>query len=189
MKPTFYILTLFILSFLLTYFVGGQLIQCDSKIFTILFYIIGFTFSLEAADKILSYVLRKIVHPKILPRFDFAKTVDKKYPTYVVMPTVISSVEKLDEMIHKMEVTYLANRSENMYYMLLGDCVPSDKAVIDVDQKIVDYAKEKLEILNERYDSEHKIFNFIYRKRVYSKGEKCYMGWERKEEVFLNLIN
>lgn len=38
-------------------------------------------------------------------------------------------------MIKKMEVTYLANRSDNMYYMLIGDCVSSNKEVIDMDKK------------------------------------------------------
>lgn len=51
------------------------------------------------------------------------------------MPTIISSIEKLDQMIKKMEVTYLANRSDNMYYMLIGDCVSSNKEVIDMDKK------------------------------------------------------
>lgn len=135
----------------------------------------------EISQKLLDYLIRKFTAPKILPRFDFAKTVDKKYPTYVVMPTVISSIEKLDEMIDKMEVTYLANRSENIYYMLLGDCISSDKEFLDIDAKIVEYAKNKLNELNTKYQNkDHKLFNFIYRKRVYSKGESCYMGWERK---------
>lgn len=179
-KSYIYILALILVASIITYFTGKALIKFDNRYLNILFYIVDFVFSLEASDKIISYILRKVVHPKILPRFDFAKNVDKKYPTYVVMPTVISSVEKLDEMIKKMEVTYLSNRTENMYYMLLGDCIPSDREVISIDKKIVDYAKRRLDELNSKYEAEHKIFNFIYRKRVYSKGESCYMGWERK---------
>ena len=92
-------------------------------------------------------------------------------------------------MINKMEITYLANRTDNMYYMLLGDCMQSDKAKIDIDDKIVAYAKEKLDKLNEKYKSDHKIFNFIYRKRVYSKGEKSYMGGKEKEVACYNSID
>ena len=185
-KAYLYIISLILIASIITYFVGNKTINFANNALNIFFYIIGFVFSLEASDKILSYVLRKRVRPKILPRFDFAKTVDKKYPTYVVMPTVISSVEKLDEMIKKMEVTYLSNRSENMYYMLLGDCISSDRAVISIDEDIVKYAKKRLDELNSKYESEHKIFNFIYRKRVYSKGEGCYMGWERKRGALLH---
>lgn len=179
-KPILFIISLVLIAVVLTVLFAKYGIDFDNFWLNLISYIIVFAFSLEVADKFVNYILGKIVKPKILPRFDFAKTVDPKYPTYVVMPTIISSIEKLDDMIRKMEITYLANRSENMYYMLLGDCMSSDKEHIDIDDKIVNYAKEKIKTLNDKYKAEHKIFNFMYRKRVYSKGEGCYMGWERK---------
>ncbi len=179
-KPALYIILNIFVASLVTTLLSPYIVFFDNIVLNVVVLLIVFSFALEITIKLVDYFLRKIVKPKILPRFDFAKTVDKKYPTYVVMPTIISSIEKLDAMIKKMEITYLANRSENMYYMLLGDCMASDKKVIDIDKKIVAYAKEKLEELNNKYPSEHVLFNFMYRKRVYSKGEKCYMGWERK---------
>lgn len=179
-KTQLYLLTLLLISIVITALIMTKVISFESTVANVLLGIFTFFFSLEVAVKLTDYGLRKFIHPRVLPRFDFAKTVDPKYPTYVVMPTIISSIEKLDHMIQKMEITYLANRSENIYYMLLGDCISSDKEHLDIDDKIVAYAKEKLEKLNSRYPSEHKIFNFMYRKRVYSKGEDCYMGWERK---------
>lgn len=183
--PTMYILSLLTFALIVTYFIGKKAFRFSDTL-NIIAYIVLFAFSLEVADKTINYILRKLVHPKILPRFDFAKTIDKKYPTYVVMPTIISSIEKLDNMINKMEVTYLSNRSENMYYMLIGDCMSSDKQVIDIDKKIVNYAKKRLDELNSKYEDKHKIFNFMYRKRVYSKGEKCFMGYERKRGALLH---
>ena len=185
-KPFIYIASLIVMSLLITLLIGKRIFLFDNTALLVLMYIALFSLSLEVSDKIVNYALRKLVKPKILPRFDFAKTVDEKYPTYIVMPTIISSIEKLDNMISKMEVTYLANRSENMYYMLIGDCVSSDKEHIDIDDKIVDYAKEKLDLLNAKYPSNHKIFNFMYRKRVYSKGEGCFMGYERKRGALLH---
>ena len=179
-KPLLFILSMLLIATIITVLFAKYLINFNNFWYNLISYIIIFSFALEVGDKLVNYILGKLVKPKILPRFDFAKTVDAKYPTYVVMPTIISSIEKLDNMINKMEVTYLANRSDNMYYMLIGDCISSDKEHIDIDDKIVAYAKEKLEKLNDKYKSEHKIFNFMYRKRVYSKGEECYMGWERK---------
>ena len=144
--------------------------------------IIAFSFYLELADKVVNYIIRKLVKPKILPRFNFSKTIDEKNKTYVVMPTIISSLDKLDKMIEKMEVTYFANMSKNMYYMLLGDCCAANTKEIKMDKDIVEYAKKRLDKLNEKYPTEdgHVLFNFMYRKRVYSKGESSYMGWERK---------
>ena len=179
-KSELYILSIVAISSLLTVLISPNIAAFHNYLLNIIILFIAWAFSLEITIKVIDYLLRKIQSPKILPRFDFAKTVDENNPTYVVMPTIISSIEKLDSMIKKMEVTYLANRSENMYYMLLGDCMSSDKQVIDIDSRIINYAKEKLDELNKKYPSEHVLFNFMYRKRVYSKGEKCYMGWERK---------
>ena len=178
--PAVYIVAILGLSLLLTLFANKYFINFNTTFLNVFFNIAIFVLCMEASGKIVDYVLRKTVPSKILPRFDFAKTIDEKYPTYVVMPTLISSIEKLDEMIKKMEVTYLANRTDNMYYMLLGDCMSSDKEHIAIDDTIVEYATQKLKELNGKYESEHVLFNFMYRKRVYSKGERQYMGWERK---------
>ena len=184
-KAPLYILSILILSIEFTVITLAYCTAFTSNIHFIIAIVLLFILYMEIFQKLINYAIRKCMIPETLPRFDFSKTVDSKYPTYVVMPSVISSIEKLDHLINKMEVTYLANRSDNMYYMLLGDCISSDKENIDIDKKIIEYAKEKLDKLNLKYPSKHVIFNFMYRKRVYSKGEKCYMGWERKRGALL----
>lgn len=176
-----YIFTILFGACFLTFSVLKFALVSSNVIVNVIFSICIFLLFTEVSQKLLDYLIKKFTLPKTLPRFDFAKTVDKKYPTYVVMPTVITSIEKLDEMIDKMEVTYLANRSDNIYYMLLGDCISSDKEFLDIDTKIIEYAKNKLNLLNDKYpNTEHKLFNFMYRKRIYNSSEECYMGWERK---------
>lgn len=184
-KTFWYLSIILLLAIEFTILISYKLFHFHSVIATVIAYVIVFILSFEVSHKIVHYFFRKALYPEILPRFDFAKTVDENNVTYVVMPTIISSVEKLDSMIKKMEVTYLANRSENMYYMLIGDCVSSNKETIDMDKRLLDYAKKKLDELNQKYKSPHVLFNFIYRKRVYSKAEQCYMGWERKRGALL----
>ena len=176
-----FIATLLLIASALTIFTYN-IVDAQNLFLKICTVIISFSFYLEFADKIVNYFIRKTVKPKILPRFNFSKNVDDKNKTYVVMPTIISSLDKLDKMIEKMEVTYLANKSKNIYYMLLGDCCAANTKEIKMDKDIVDYAKKRLDKLNEKYPTEdgHVLFNFMYRKRVYSKGESSYMGWERK---------
>ncbi len=176
-----FIATLLLIASALTIFTYN-IVNAQNLFLKICTVIISFSFYLEFADKIVNYFIRKTVKPKILPRFNFSKNVDDKNKTYVVMPTIISSLDKLDKMIEKMEVTYLANKSKNIYYMLLGDCCAANTKEIKMDKDIVDYAKKRLDKLNEKYPTEdgHVLFNFMYRKRVYSKGESSYMGWERK---------
>lgn len=176
-----FILTLLMLATIATFFTY-RAINPTNVIFKISCVIIAFSFYLEVADKIVNFIIRKMVRPKILPRFNFSKGVDSNNKSYIVMPTIISSLDKLDKMIEKMEVTYLANMTPNIYYMLLGDCCAANTKEIKMDKDIVEYARKRLDKLNEKYPTEdgHVRFNFMYRKRVYSKGESSYMGWERK---------
>lgn len=180
-RQALFVVTLLLIATILTLFTYNYL-NPQNVFLKICAVIIPFSFYLEFADKIINYIIRKTVKPKILPRFNFSKTIDENNKTYVVMPTIISSLDKLDKMIEKMEVTYLANMSNNMYYMLLGDCCASNTKEIKMDKDIVEYAKKRLDELNKKYPTEdgHVLFNFMYRKRVYSKGESAYMGWERK---------
>lgn len=190
-KPYLYVFSLMLMAALATFNINLCSTNYLNYDMNLIINIFVFAFMFELFEKLINYLVMKTIKPKILPRFDFAKTIPEEYSTYVVMPTVISSFKKIDDMIKKMEVTYLANRSENMYYMLLGDCTGSKNQVEDVDIKYVEYAKEKLDILNEKHKRPHKMFNFIYRKRIYSESEKCYMGWERKRgaiEHFNKLI-
>jgi len=187
-KPLMFILTISMIAFLISYSINTYVISHYALGFKIVIGILTFILGLEVADKLISYFVGKFVRPRILPRFNFAKTIDEEYSTLIAMPSVINSCQKLDKMIEKMEVTYLANRSENMYYMLLGDCTSNKKSAhIALDDDIVKYGKEKIEELNNKYPSDKKLFNFIYRKRVYSSSEECYMGWERKRGALAHL--
>jgi len=190
LKAYIYIAAILAFATLFTVLVDKLFIGNYSLGFRIIIDIILFAFGMELADKLYTYLIGKFVHPEPLPRFNFAKTIDKETSTIIAMPTVINSTAKLDKMIKKMETTYLANRSQNMYYMLLGDCTSTDKEYIDLDEKVVKYGKKLIDDLNAKYPSEPKLFNFLYRKRVYSESEGCYMGWERKRGALteLNLL-
>ena len=144
----------------------------------ILFFIPAF----ELINQIFSYVLSKIVKPKLIPKMDFSKGINKENSTMVVIPTIVNSKGKVRDLIEKLEVFYLANKSDNIYFCLLGDCTESSKEKEEKDLEIIKEGKEQVEILNKKYESSSKIpiFNFIYRKRQWNEKENSYLGWERK---------
>ena len=84
----------------------------------------------------------------------------------------------------KLEVYYLANKSNNIYFALLGDCTSSKNEFEKIDDEIIKCGLEESEKLNKKYeknfDEEIPKFNFLYRKRLWNASEKCYLGWERK---------
>ena len=135
----------------------------------------------EIVSKAIQNILNKIIKPKIIPKMDFSSGIPKEYASMVVIPTIINKESKVKELIEKLEVYYLANKSENLYFTILGDCSLSDKEILDEDSKIVKSAEYEIKKLNNKYPNlDFQIFNFIYRKRQWNKGEKAYLGWERK---------
>ncbi len=75
--------------------------------------------SSEVSIQIIQYILSKIIKPKPIPKLDFSNGIDKENATMVVIPTIIKNKEKVQELMRKLEVFYLANQSENLYFTLL----------------------------------------------------------------------
>ena len=138
----------------------------------------------EILIKTINYILSKIVKSKKIPKINFEEGIGEENKTMVVIPTIINSEEKIQEMIRKIEIYHLANLDENIYFTLLGDCTTSEKEVEKIDQKLVQCGKREIEKLNQKYKTENK-FNFLYRKRKWNPGEEEYLGWERKRGLLL----
>lgn len=131
--------------------------------------------------KIIQYISSIYVKPKLIPKMDFAAGIPEEYATMVVIPTIVNSKEKVIEMMKKLEVYYIANKSDNIYFSLLGDCTSEKNETTNLDEQIIQEGSKICEILNKKYeDNRYPKFNFIYRKRTWSESEECYLGWERK---------
>jgi len=139
--------------------------------------------------KSIQYCLSKIVSPKMIPKLDFSNGIPENNSSMVIIPTIIKSKEKTEELMKKLEVYYLANKSDNIYFTLLGDCSSSKQELEDFDEEVIKRGIKMAKILNEKYKSEKlPKFNFIYRKRFWNKGEESFLGWERKRG-FINEFN
>ncbi|MGN1271333.1 MAG: hypothetical protein ACI4UX_05140 [Clostridia bacterium] len=133
--------------------------------------------------QVLNYILSKRVKPNLIPKLDFSKGIPEKYSTFIVIPTIINSKEKVKDLLKKLEVYYLANKSENLYFALLGDCTSSKNEKESFDEEVIRAGIEETEKLNKKYNNllgESNKFYFLYRNRVWNAGEKRFLGWERK---------
>ena len=178
-----YISLILIFSVIISYFMAKALNNnINNLTILIISCILFFIPAFELINQIFSYVLSKIVKPKLIPKMDFSKGINKENSTMVVIPTIVNSKGKVRDLIEKLEVFYLANKSDNIYFCLLGDCTESSKEEEEKDLEIIEEGKEQVEILNKKYESSSKIpiFNFIYRKRQWNEKENSYLGWERK---------
>lgn len=139
----------------------------------------------EIAIQATQYILSKIVKPKPIPKLDYSQGIDEEHKTMVVIPTILKSKEKVQELMRKLEVFYLANQSKNLYFTLLGDCSESEKQEEDFDQEVMQEGKKLVQELNAKY--QETIFHFIYRKREWNEKEEAFLGWERKRGMLTQL--
>ena len=139
--------------------------------------------------KITQYILSKIVKPKVIPKLDFQNGIPEEYATVVAIPTILNSKEKVKKLMEKLEVYYIANKSDNLYFTLLGDCTTENTEDVPFDNEVIQEGIKQTKKLNEKYpDTKFPKFNFIYRKRTWNDKEEAYMGWERKRGA-LNQFN
>ena len=135
----------------------------------------------NAVTKIIQFISSKIVKPKLIPKLNFENGIPEEYSTMVVIPTILKSSDQVKKLFEKLEVFYIANKSENIYFTLLGDCSSSSNKIEDFDDEIIKTGQEEVIKLNDKYkDAKFCKFNFIYRNRIWNEKENCYLGWERK---------
>ncbi len=184
-----YILLIVVLTILLsttiTTIIASQMKSIIFSIFSFILFIIPCS---EIVIQITQYILNKIVKPKLIPKMDYQEGIPEDKATIVVVPTIIKSKEKVKEIMNKLEVYYIANKSPNLYFALLGDCSESTKKEEPYDKEVIEEGKKQIERLNKKYESKFPIFNFLYRKREWNSKEESYLGWERKRGM-LNQFN
>lgn len=122
--------------------------------------------------------LMKLFPSKPIPKMDFSKGIPNKSETMVVITTIVKNEEKLSQLFLQLESYYLSNKSDNLYFAVLGDCMEYDKEVCKEDKNIIESGVRICKELNEKYKKN--IFQFVYRKRKYNKKENKWMGFERK---------
>ena len=135
----------------------------------------------EIAISVFNWSVNALSTPSFIPKMDFKDVIPEKYSTVVVIPTLLNNTSRVEELIHDLEVYYLANSQSNLYFALLGDFIDSDNEEEKEDKAVVKAGLLAIENLNKKYcKNEKKIFFFLNRYRQYNEKENKWIGWERK---------
>ncbi|HIS38198.1 MAG TPA: hypothetical protein IAB45_01675 [Candidatus Onthousia faecavium] len=173
LKVILYILTIVIVS------VAVSLLLCNyfltSKILGFILLIIPVS---QLFVQIFNQILMRFVPTYPLPKLDYSKGIPDDAKTMVVIPTIIDSKEKIKKMFDTLEIFYLINKTDNLYFTLLGDVTSSKEEMLKIDKELSMYGEYCAEQLNRKYKKN--LFYFLYRKRFFNKHENCYLGYERK---------
>ena len=173
LRAFIYIAMIVIFTTILSFILSNYLIKPRLLSFVLLIVPIS-----EIVIQLLTRLWNKIYEPKPIPKLDFNDGIPKSASTMTVIVTIVKSAEKVEQMFKTLESYYLANKSDNLYFTLLGDCSASQHQLEPWDDDIMAAGIEITEKLNKKYGKE--IFYFAYRKRIYSDCEEQWLGYERK---------
>jgi len=140
--------------------------------------LIGFS---ALAISLVNLVATLVLPPRVLPRLDFLRGIPEMHRTMVVIPTLLSKPQEIDELLEALEIRYLGNRDPNLFFALLTDFRDAPEQSLPGDDALLAYARAAVQVLNQTYhDDRPCIFYLFHRPRVWNPHERVWMGYERK---------
>lgn len=130
---------------------------------------------------LVNWLTTLLVRPHALPRMDFSSGIPEELRTLVVVPSVLTSPEKVTDLLEGLEVRYLANRDINLHFGLLTDLRDAEQEVVPEDEHLLIVARQGIEALNEKYHDN--IFFLFARQRRCDSKEEIWRGYERKRGI------
>jgi cellobiose phosphorylase len=133
------------------------------------------------AVALVNWLATLLATPRPLPRMDFSKGVPQELRTLVVVPTMLTSMHNIEELIKALEVRFLANRDDHLHFGLLTDFRDATKETLPEDEPLLRLARQRIEELNEKYRGpESDTFFLFHRPRRWNPQDRIWMGYERK---------
>ena len=135
-----------------------------------------------------NWLVTLMATPCILPRMDFSKGIPPELRTLVVVPTMLTSTQNVEELIKALEVRFLANRDDHLHFGLLTDFRDAGDETLPGDESLLQLVRQRIEELNEKYRGpESDTFFLFHRPRRWNPLDRIWMGYERKRGKLADL--
>ncbi|MEA2782803.1 MAG: cyclic beta,2-glucan synthetase [Rhodospirillaceae bacterium] len=144
--------------------------------------LLGLIPSIDTAIALVNRGVTRGFGATILPGLELRKGVPSDLRTMVVIPTLLTTRAAIEEQIKRLEIHHLASPEGELYFALLSDWVDAATKHAEGDDALLDAAAQGIEGLNRRYGQTTggDRFFLFHRRRVWSDGQKQWIGWERK---------
>jgi cyclic beta-1,2-glucan synthetase len=150
--------------------------------------VLSFIAASQLAVTLVNFISSLLVRPDLLPRMDYSMGIPSGSATFVVVPSMLSSREAIDDLVEALEVRFLSNKEENLYFALLTDLKDAPEMDMPEDQHLINYAEQKINELRQKYIAERSdIFYLFHRPRLWNARERKWMGYERKRGKLADL--
>ncbi|HEX9188579.1 MAG TPA: carbohydrate-binding protein, partial [Vicinamibacteria bacterium] len=135
----------------------------------------------DVAIAVVQSLSARFAPPRRLPRLDLLSGVPESARTMVVVPTLLTSVERVSELLEHLEVLALGNLDPHVHFAILGDFTDAPGREMPSDEAILAAARAGVEALNARHsEGRNDRFYLVHRVRQWNSAEGVFMGWERK---------
>ena len=135
----------------------------------------------ELAIAVIQRLAAHLVAPRRLPRLDFLAGIPEDARTMVVVPTLLTSVAGVAELLEHVEVLALGNVDPRIHFAILSDFADAATPELPEDEAILNAATAGVRDLNARHgQSRTDRFHLFHRVRQWNPAEGSWIGWERK---------
>jgi cyclic beta-1,2-glucan synthetase len=141
--------------------------------------LLGLVPASEVAIQLLQRLIGALIPPRRLPRIEL-DAVPASARTMVIVPTLLDSVERVNELVAHLEVQALGNLDPHIHFALLSDFVDAASEMRPEDADILAAARDGIARLNARHADGGARFFLFHRMRQWNASEGRWMGWERK---------
>ena len=102
----------------------------------------------QGAIAVMNWFITLLLTPVPLPKMDYSTGIPAERRTIVVIPTVLSGPADVSGLLDSLEIRYLANQDDNLYFALLTDLPNAPAQELPEDAEIVDLLAAGIEDLN-----------------------------------------
>src|SRR5674476_1648552 len=168
---------------LITFVIGGVILliaDLDTKNTWLLVVITLLTLlcASQLAISVSNFFATLLVKPNLLPRMDYSHQIPDNAASMVVIPTMLTRVEEIENLVEALEVRFLANRNDNLHFGLLTDFTDAPEETLPGDQALLDTANKGIKELNKKYERERDdLFFLFHRPRQWNPRENVSVSY------------
>ncbi|HEX7108280.1 MAG TPA: glycosyl transferase, partial [Aestuariivirga sp.] len=132
----------------------------------------------EAGMAIVNFLVTRLMDAAVIPGLALREGVPEQFRTLVVVPSLLTSRDDIEELIDRLEVHFLSNADGELYFALLTDWTDADTEHAPADSEFLNTALDGITRLNLRHSTDR--FLLLHRSRQWNPLQNKWMGWERK---------
>ena len=138
--------------------------------------------AIDAAVALVNRGMMRGFGATLLPALELRDGIPSDLRTLVVVPTLLTTREAIEEQIERLEIHHLASSEGDLQFALLSDWVDAANEKEDGDEALLAVAVEGIARLNDIHGPAPggERFLLLHRRRIWNASEGRWIGWERK---------